>query len=197
MPELALVNFRESFDDAQRAFLDAGEREVVATQSILTVSQISISDIIDAADAGVTRGAFTHQWPRRSDFEDDFLLYLAEGIRLRSADRVKDVLADVIGHAAELPPLEDLVHAAASSVVHSIAGSSDLPVIVALWSVSATNEAVRASLAHQLVRPLEAAAAGARNISLAPEARSRLHRVGLDDVDHHDDLCGSADRRRN
>ncbi len=65
-------------------FLSSGEQLVLRAGEVGVVSSMSVADLIEAAPVALSRGAFTHHWPTRSEFETDLMLFVSNGIWSRS-----------------------------------------------------------------------------------------------------------------
>ncbi|MEZ5280334.1 MAG: hypothetical protein R2770_07655 [Acidimicrobiales bacterium] len=133
-------------DETAIKFLKAAEEIVFESQSILTVSRVTVAEIVERADGGLSRGAFTHKWPRRTDFERDLLAYLARGVETRAHRRVLGALEGIIDRAGELDDPADLLRAGVDRAVRSIVDSGEMSVIIGLWGVCASDPNVRAAM---------------------------------------------------
>lgn len=134
---------RAAFDPTAAQFLEAAERIVFESGNLLTVARVPVASIVEAAGNGLSRGAFTHQWPRRVDFEQDLLLYMACGVRDRSGERLGNSMNDVIQSASSETDMASLIAAGVTGAVEGFISTGEMPVIMGLWSAGCTDEAVR------------------------------------------------------
>lgn len=124
--------------------LDAGEQRVLAAGDLSEVYRMPIAEVVEAA--GVTRGAFTHHWPTRHDFEVDLLHHLAVGVRSRARQRLSSSLESVLDAAARVS-FDEVFGAAMARAIEAVAFGPDFPIMVGLWSASMTDPNLAGPLA--------------------------------------------------
>ena len=129
--------------NSREIFLASGEALVLRAGDVGVVSSMSVADLIDAAPAELSRGAFTHHWPTRSAFETDLLLHVAHGIRQRSGERTARLFEIVVENVGKKMTLRDFVLDAITRSMPQLLASVDQRVLLSLWSKAATNETVR------------------------------------------------------
>ena len=124
--------------------LEAAAARVLESGDVSEVYRLSTSEI--AEQAGLTRGALTHHWPTRGEFEADLLHHLAVGVRARSRQRLGASLESVLTAATKVS-FDDIFGVAIESSIDAVAHSDDFPILVGLWAASMTDRHLAEPLA--------------------------------------------------